>query len=270
MLSDASLAAADRATNHSDRKSASSPGELDSDKTSTPTVKTNCAMCMTLKEMGCPFIKYHQELTACPPSNIEMARILLVKRPPSFNTSKHPSTNSNPSSSSNATASSVTDSYNSRNQSTAFGSQPNRYKTIPPLPSNFDIYRQCKNCFWSGQDNGQHSTQRRLEWEHHGTTQCPWQERKSQLNQLKSERAPYNANSSSSTPHTSPPASVLTNYSRSSVRSRSTQDGGRNERSRSRYSGYSDRRGSDRYDRDGYLKESRDDRHRDNGRRNQY
>jgi hypothetical protein len=58
------LAAADRATNHSDRKSASSPGELDSDNTSTPKVKANCAMCMALKDMGCPFIKFHPESTA--------------------------------------------------------------------------------------------------------------------------------------------------------------------------------------------------------------
>jgi hypothetical protein len=159
------LAAADRATNHSDRKSASSPGELDSDNTSTPKVKANCAMCMALKDMGCPFIKFHPESTACPSTNIDMVRTLLVKRPPSFNASKHPSSNLNASSSSsNTTASSVTDNYDSRNQSTSFGSQLNRPKNIPPLPHNFNIYEQCKNCYWSGLDHGQHSAQRRNEW----------------------------------------------------------------------------------------------------------
>ena len=229
-------------------------------------------MCMALKDMGCPFIKFHPESTACPSTDIDMVRTLLVKRPPSFNASKHPSSNLNASSSSSyTTASSVTDNYDSRNQSTSFESQLNRPKNIPPLPHNFNIYEQCKNCYWSGLDHGQHSAQRRDEWQHHGTAKCPWQERKLQLNQQRSARSPFNTNSSSSTPHTPPPASVLTNHSRgSSVRSRSTQDDSRNDRSRSRESRYSDTRGGERYNRDGYLIQRRDDRHRDSDRRNQY
>jgi hypothetical protein len=218
-------------------------------------------MCMAFKDMGCPFIKFHPESTACPSTDIDMVRTLLVKRPPSFNASKHPSSNLNTSSSSsNTTASSVTDNYDSRNQSTSFGSQLNRPKNIPPLPHNFNIYEQCKNCYWSGLDHGQHSAQRRDEWQHHGTAKCPWHERKSQLNQQKSARFPFNANSSSSTHHTSPPASVLTSHSSSSsrgssVRSRSTQDDRDRDRSRSRDHNRSrdrsyDTRGRDRNDRD--------------------
>ena len=203
--------------------------------------------------MGCAFIKYHHETTPCPQSNIDMARTILMKKPPSFNASRNTSNTFNQSSANSVAAPFPDNSYNSRNQSNSFGTQHGGAKNIPPLPRDFDNDTQCKNCFWSGQDNGQFSGQRRQEWHQHATRDCTWGENKrrfySQGN--KSDRPSYNANSTSFTPHTSPPASVITVQSRSSRndnRDRSPPDRSRSrdsERSSRDKGGYT----NDRYNR---------------------
>jgi hypothetical protein len=140
----------------SERKSSDSQIRLDNRKQ-----KENCKMCIMAKtQLMINSIKYHPENTPCPQKNIELISTLVKPT-----------------------------------KSTAIDStKTTSGKYVPlPLPTAFDIERECSHCWRSGQAQGHNSHIRAAEHTNHSTKNCPYARAKRENTSYK---PPYQSNSS--------------------------------------------------------------------------